>query len=1620
MAITSEDLLQPVKNTVSPDIFLQLAKETTLKSAVSELIKINNNLKKQAKESTQLKKEMEEEAAEAMTFYKEVNSLLEEMKKSDVKGMKLDDKRMKDLTGHINKVVNKSKIGGISGVNDNSRKVGIMKNASMEVNAKLSKTSVPEIGDELTDAVKKATQALIGTTLSGALGGTSAYKLLTKGMIEDQYEFASEMNKIAFRSKGITDDSRNMQKAFRETNNAVKETGFDISQLQNQMIKGAKRGLKDSQTIAKTGLGLGKIIGVSEQEASTLSDTFFDWNQKLGLSGNQLGSIAHEIKQVSRYSGLVGENLANAVKNSEKYLNQMKSAGNLTAQATKNTIILQAEAQKLGIDDEISDIMTALSSKDDLFKASSETRNLLIKSANFSGQTQNLLDGTIKNSKASLKDLASGAKMVFKQYAGVNVEDVNKLSPAQKANADLKMKRATGKGLGDLERTITVLEASSINFSDKMNNINKELLITTNSEEKLALERKKQDLYLTESMSNSSMFSEAAKNATSFDDAIFRLQNTMNPDQILNYNKELASIAGTFSSELKDKVLSGDKTAIAEAINLSAADAIKKAGGGDYTQRVKTAIKNKDTKKLVSLQEKMSKEQQKLAIKDSMIGDPIEQATQQIKIMNENLVGYTGSALMWAAQTAGSTGIMAGLMTLIVAQGIFGAESIRAWGEILLGGFKGLKGTLASATETGAIGAASSMTAKMSTASAPIAGAATVSPMAAAMSKTAAPVAAESTVLTTATTAAGLSLRTLLYSLAGVTAVVGALTGSYWAGQEAANHFNTEIEDLTMSQLYASKGAGVLTGALNFLTFGIFNSWLGATGSLTAVLAKFNEKIPILSLLAAAVDVVFGTIYGVYKFVVNLFSGIFSAIGLALSPFIDMASSVISAISSIISPFTALNEKVDGMGSLITIVSDLIGGIGTFIGGIAKGIGYLIKMVFTPLAIAFDYVAKTFAIFYKIVLSPALVILNGLKDTFFGLIKVIKGIFNFDFSMIFDGLVQTVSGVVKAIAGFFLQIPIRIWTAIKEIGPMLLNVISSVGKASFTVLKAIWYDIPKFIISSMIGAFKAVFIELPKLIISSIIEAFKTVFVELPKYLWNSLFDGLKSLTQNDMFGPIFEPFLEILKPINEGISAIIDAFSSLMEPFNALLNIFSSNDNTKEGISLLGLFTSTIKTLSSVLGGFIKFALFPIKIAFEAIGYQLKFVAALITVFKNALTFGFKQLLEIIKPINEGISAIIDAFSSLMEPFYALLSIFSPNNNKNTKEGITALGLFTSSIKILSAVLGGFIKFVLFPIKIAFEVIGYQLRFVAGLIKAFSDSLMKLVDLIKYTVNAIISPFKYLYDVLVGHSIIPDLVFAVIDCFTGMASNVLSGLFNFIPKILSYFSNIGTGIISSISSAVNYIKSTNIYSSIVGGFNKAKDAISSFFSPLMDGFNQITNLIPNLLSNIPGISWLFGNNKETVTTASKDNNLDKAVTTASMATENYTKYTPPSQLVVPDNNIVNTASVQPTGNVSIHDKVRRNKAEKEHTSSSNSNINLSELVVLNTEMLHYMMLNEENTAKIVDLLTSTGSLSGESVNQNKGNTKGNSKPRNSPNYNEWQLARYDQNASLQVVTTGA
>ena len=1496
MDITPEDILQPTKNTVTPS---DLAKDDTLKAIVSELIKMNKKLEEEAKFSSSLKKELEEEFEEATNALNNAVKVLKDIKKNNIKSNKNNYENISfaSKASKETKPIRRTQYDG--------RRI-----ANMPIKGAKRSVSEPEIkfiGNERNDAIKKAVQSTINSTLSKILGGTSAYGLLTKGMIADQYDYASEMNKIAFRTEGITDASYDLQKSFRATKDAVKETGYDISLLQGQMIKGNKRGLKDSQSIAKIGLGLSKLIGATEQEAGMLSETFFDWNQKLGISKTELGAVSHEIKEMSRYTGVVGENLANAVKSSEKYLDQMKSAGTLTGMAAKNMILLQTESQKLGIENQVSDLMSALSSTSDLLKANQDTRTLLMLSADASGEMSNLMSGTISQSKTSIKNLAEGMRTTFRTIAGFDIKDLGKMTAEQRAWADMKLKSVTGRGIGDFERMIPTFELAGKTFSDKLADINKELMSVTSSEEKLAIERKKQDLFLTESMSYSAAFADATKNASSFEDALARIQNTMNPKQLDDYNKELSSLVANYSEDLAKQVLAGNKDAIIQAMNISSAEALKKSGGTDFTKQIEKAIKSKDMSKLVKIQERMSKEQQKLGIKDSTIGDPIERAADQIKILNENFVGYTGSALMWAAQTAGSTGIMAGLLGLIVAQNYFGMESIQAWGNVLLTSVKSLGGYKAAQTAT--------QLAIPETAGLVSLGAGT----------TAAATGAEAATGAATATAAGLTVGTVAEIFAPVLIVlggIGAITGSFWAADEAINHFDTSLEELTLGQLYASKGAGMLTGALNWMSLGIFNNWLGPAGSLTKSLAQLTEKVPVLSLVAAGLDVVIGTLYGVYKLIKNILVGIFDAISYIVTPFIDAIMSISDMVVSIFSPFFSLNEVTKDTSGIISGLSDALGMLGTIIGGVFKGIGFLINvLILKPLEFVITTISKIIKFTLTNLLSPIVSLFNSIKGVFKGLFDIIYGIFTFDLSLIVDGYKNLYTSILKGIGSLVLAIPIAIWN-------------------SFT------------------------------------------------------------SLADNEYFGAIFKPFVEVLQPVYDAIMSVVDAFSALFEPFKELFNF-----GNKEGKGLLDV----IKYISSAIGSLIRVALYPVKIIFEAIAGVIKLV--------------------------------IPVLNALKEEFTALVS------------------------------------------------------------------------LINKTVYAIIHPFEFLYDVLVGHSIIPDLVTAIISLFGKLATNVLSKLKDIALFGKSNNFDLSTNAMSLFSSIKNKIFKTfsdsGFFSTIASKFKSIKGAAMSFFEPLAKsvkslgksgvvskilgsvkslGKSGVVSKIlgfggkavgfagkagASLLKKLPGIGLLVGSGlaiselmKGNFKGALKeftsgllslipgigavlsfamdffgDKLIDGAISlgksiwegvvsiwdwfwgseeSGSIKSKSTDTATATNAASAYAENATSNTSIKPVSYTSSYEKLRRNKAQENDVNGSPKvgALHLSDLVTISGEQLFYMKKMAETNERLLRIFETNNSISGE-TDIERLNTKGKSQPRNSPNYNQWQFGRYDQNASLQVISTG-
>ena len=535
-----------------------------------------------------------------------------------------------------------------------------------------------EYGQEFATSASSTISGTLTKVTSGLLGGASAYQLFTNDMIAQEYLFAQGMTEIAYQTKSIASDAPLMQKAFRETSDVVKTTGFDLTTYQNTLMEAAKRGLKDTQSIVRTGLNLGRMMGMTEQEAAQISETFGTWSLHLGTDSLMIADISRGLQDVTRQTGLVGKNLMQVVKQTERFLKDMRNAGTLTASSAKNMMLLAAHAEKLGVAESMSDSMAGMSSLSNLLlKASGQTRVNLMIAAQHGGVLREMMQGTLADTRSGFKGMATGMESYFKRMSGVELteEAIRNMDPTRRANLDLALQAQFGKGIEEYRREMEAFKKAGMSYVERIADIDKQMEKNITNEERLTFEREKQDLLMGKSFAFSTKLAIAAKDADNFNDAITNMQKQMSGQQWKELTQDLAAVAGTFSKDLQKGVLAGNKQAIAQSMALSAAEALnvkgkevgaisKFFGGGvkDFTPEIETAIKTNDMEGLRTIQEEMNKEQQRIGVQDIEALDPIKQVAHWTKQINEYIRGTIGPVLYALVGFIGPIGIMVGMI----------------------------------------------------------------------------------------------------------------------------------------------------------------------------------------------------------------------------------------------------------------------------------------------------------------------------------------------------------------------------------------------------------------------------------------------------------------------------------------------------------------------------------------------------------------------------------------------------------------------------------------------------------------------------------------------------------------------------------------------------------------------------------------------------------------------------------------------------------------------------------------------------------------------------------------------------------------------------------------------
>ena len=232
--------------------------------------------------------------------------------------------------------------------------------------------------------------------------------------------------------------------------------------------------------------------------------------------------------------------------------------------------------------------------------------------------------------------------------------------------------------------------------------------------------------------------------------------------------------------------------------------------------------------------------------------------------------------------------------------------------------------------------------------------------------------------------------------------VIGSLIQGFKSMNKAAEIFNKKQEQLSMHEKLSAGAAGMLTGALNFMTFGIFSKYIGATGTLTVALAKifrtFGYFIPVLGPIMLVLEVLLGILVGIYRFIKNVLIGVWEGLVAAVEPVIDAVKEVINlftdALSPILEAFTTQGGEAVG---IFETIANVLGFIGKVIGGIFKAIGkivgFLIKVILTPVM----WVVKAIAFVVKLIAKLLAPVIKGIIGFFEDVYDLTMALLNFDF-----------------------------------------------------------------------------------------------------------------------------------------------------------------------------------------------------------------------------------------------------------------------------------------------------------------------------------------------------------------------------------------------------------------------------------------------------------------------------------------------------------------------------------------------------------------------------------------------------------------------------------------------
>lgn len=345
---------------------------------------------------------------------------------------------------------------------------------------------------------------------------------------------------------------------------------------------------------------------------------------------------------------------------------------------------------------------------------------------------------------------------------------------------------------------------------------------------------------------------------------------------------------------------------------------------------------------------------------------------------------------------------------------------------------------------------------------------------------------------------------------------------------------------------------------------------------------------------------------------------------------------------------------------------------------------------------------------------------------------------------------------------------------------------------------------------------------------------------ELKKWYEDLAPDQQDMVKKMALIAAIAGPVVAVLGGLGTIIAAVAGAFSILLSPvgltiigilavvgagialYKWLTNLYDKSEAFRNAIqTLVDTFNKYLKptimdTVNSIKESVLKAwdqmreAFGRMSVDWEGLKYLLKalgvIILAVLAIIVGVAIGMINGIARAIGPIIQGIVSLFTGIAQIVVGILNFIYAFATGNWKAMDAALLTIwnGLW-------DAVVGTLVNLV---------------RAVWGLISGF--------------VEGIVGFFQSLYDILVGHSIIPDMVNAIISWFRQLPAVIFGIIMGFVSWVVGKFSELA-------SMVVNFVRS--LVSSAVSKFQELRSAFSGIVSGLVD---QVGNML-SYVAGLPG-----------------------------------------------------------------------------------------------------------------------------------------------------------------------